>query len=66
MTGNALAQRLRHLEGGRKMRLIAVTGYGQEQDRIASRESGFDRHLVKPVDALELVALLAEPAASEG
>jgi CheY-like chemotaxis protein len=32
------------------VRLVALTGYGQEGDRVQSREAGFDAHLVKPVD----------------
>ncbi|HSY39744.1 MAG TPA: ATP-binding protein, partial [Polyangia bacterium] len=51
MDGYELAKRLResqHLPGG--ARLIAVTGYGQETDRVRSLEAGFDHHLVKPVN----------------
>ena len=51
----ALARRLRALLG--PVRLIAVTGYGQEDDRRRTAEAGFDLHLVKPVD---LAALLRE------
>jgi DNA-binding response OmpR family regulator len=40
--------------------LIALTGWGQEQDRRQSREAGFDHHLVKPVDPKALMALVAE------
>ena len=40
--------------------LIAMTGYAQEEDRRLAREAGFDAHLVKPVDLLELRQLLAE------
>lgn len=40
--------------------LIAVTGYGQEHDRLRSRDAGFDHHLVKPVTLAELLAALAE------
>jgi CheY-like chemotaxis protein len=50
MNGYELAQRLRampHLEG---MRLIALTGYGQAEDRQRAQAAGFDDHLVKPVD----------------
>jgi CheY-like chemotaxis protein len=43
---------------GRAVRLIALTGYGQPQDRARSREVGFDAHLVKPVDPLELGEIL--------
>jgi DNA-binding response OmpR family regulator len=39
--------------------LIALTGWGQEDDRRRSHEAGFDYHLVKPVDVEELQALLA-------
>ena len=40
--------------------IMAVTGYGQEEDRRRSREAGFDRHLVKPVDPDLLRKLIAE------
>jgi CheY-like chemotaxis protein len=44
---------------------VAVTGYGQEEDRRRSREAGFDHHLVKPVSPDALYELLsAVPAAS--
>jgi CheY-like chemotaxis protein len=42
------------------MRLIALTGWGQEGDRERTRESGFDHHLTKPVDLAALQRLLAE------
>jgi PAS domain S-box-containing protein len=47
MDGYELARRLRGLQDG--LRLIAVTGYGQQCDRDRSRQAGFDAHLVKPV-----------------
>jgi CheY-like chemotaxis protein len=40
--------------------LIALTGFGSEEDRRQSRESGFNAHLVKPVELTALQALLAE------
>jgi CheY-like chemotaxis protein len=46
---------------GRNMFLVAVTGWGQDEDRNKSREAGFDRHLVKPVDLAELRTILMEP-----
>jgi PAS domain S-box-containing protein len=49
LDGYEVARRLRG-RMGRKPMLVAVTGYGQEEDRIRSREAGFDRHVVKPVD----------------
>jgi len=38
----------------------AVTGYGQEKDRVRTLAAGFDHHLVKPVDTKNLISLLAE------
>jgi CheY-like chemotaxis protein len=38
--------------------IVAVTGYGQEQDRRRTREAGFDRHLTKPVNHAALLDLL--------
>jgi CheY-like chemotaxis protein len=40
--------------------VVALTGYGQDEDRRRTREAGFDRHLVKPVNPDELRELLAE------
>ena len=42
------------------MKLVALTGWGQEEDRRRSEEAGFDAHLVKPVELAALTALLAE------
>ena len=41
------------------MVLIAVTGWGQDADRQRSRDAGFDHHLTKPVDAQQLLRLIA-------
>ena len=43
-----MAQRLRAVE--RAPALVAISGYGQTRDRVRSRQAGFDRHLVKPVE----------------
>ena len=59
MDGNELAQRLRQQPETTHAVLIAVTGYGQEEDRKNSFASGFDHHLVKPVDLARVSALLA-------
>ncbi|MES3020656.1 MAG: ATP-binding protein [Pseudomonadota bacterium] len=59
--GYALARQLRCLTQCAHAVFIAVTGYGQEQDRELSRLAGFDHHLTKPVDAAALVRLLALP-----
>lgn len=59
MDGNELAQRLRSSPRTAGSLIIAVTGYGQENDRNRTREAGFDHHLVKPVDAGKLTSILA-------
>jgi PAS domain S-box-containing protein len=59
MDGYEVAQRLREIRGLEKVAIVAVTGYGQEDDRRRSREARFDQHLVKPVDPLQLQQILA-------
>lgn len=61
MNGYELAQRLRASRRGSELRLIALTGYGQEADRERAFHAGFDRHFVKPIDLGELWRLLVEP-----
>jgi CheY-like chemotaxis protein len=61
MSGYELATRLRALvEPGGTLRLVAVTGFGQPDDRERAFASGFDRHLVKPVDLKTLLRTLDE------
>ena len=50
MNGYDACRRIRDHEWGAQMTLIAVTGWGQEEDRRKSTDAGFDGHLVKPVD----------------
>jgi two-component system CheB/CheR fusion protein len=50
ISGYALAGKLRQDPAHEDILLVAITGYGQEQDRLRSFEAGFDHHLVKPVD----------------
>jgi PAS domain S-box-containing protein len=59
MNGYELARRLRTDPRWRGIRLIALTGYGQTEDRQRVREAGFDDHLVKPVDVDALQRSLA-------
>ncbi len=59
MDGNELARCLRQEETGHAL-LVAVTGYGQEQDRLKTTAAGFDQHLVKPVDLAKLASLLEQ------
>jgi signal transduction histidine kinase len=58
MDGYEVARELRALKRAKSPRIIAVTGYGQEEDRRRSRESGFDEHLTKPVDPEALQAFV--------
>ncbi|HKP58809.1 MAG TPA: chemotaxis protein CheB [Polyangiales bacterium] len=60
MDGYEIARRLREQPRYAKLVLIALTGYGRSSDRTASREAGFDEHLVKPVHADQLLGVLAE------
>lgn len=59
MDGHEVARRLRQMPETRDAALIALTGYGQPKDIESSRLSGFDRHLVKPVEFTAINALLA-------
>jgi CheY-like chemotaxis protein/anti-sigma regulatory factor (Ser/Thr protein kinase) len=59
MDGYELATHLRRLAGLADVRLIAVTGYGQDSDRKRSRDAGFYDHLVKPVDLDAIEAIVA-------
>ncbi|WP_313704626.1 PAS domain S-box protein [Massilia sp.] len=56
--GHALARQLRSQPALAGAVYIALTGYGQASDRASSRDAGFDHHLVKPVDAVRLLAVL--------
>ena len=56
--GHEVAQRIRKEPWGRQMCLIAVTGWSDETDRARSRASGFNHHLVKPLDTGHLAQLL--------
>jgi signal transduction histidine kinase len=58
MNGLELARQLRELDATRTIRLIALTGYGQQADFTASSAAGFDLHLVKPVTTDILFAAL--------
>jgi two-component system CheB/CheR fusion protein len=59
MDGYEVAKMLRRQEGCDTPMLVAMTGYGQDEDRRRAREAGFDLHLVKPVDPDVLQELLA-------
>jgi len=60
MDGYEVARRLRQQTDLEKVVLAALTGWGQERDRIRTAEAGFDHHLVKPVEPSALEGLLAD------
>ncbi|MGH8319211.1 MAG: PAS domain S-box protein [Steroidobacteraceae bacterium] len=64
LNGYQLAQRIRGTDWGRAATLIAITGWGQEQDKRQALEAGFDHHLTKPFDPNSLEALLWRAAAA--
>jgi CheY-like chemotaxis protein len=60
LDGYEVARRLRELPESRDLLLIAMTGWGQEEDKRRTTLAGFDHHLVKPVDPVKLERLLAQ------
>src|SRR5690606_26605162 len=56
-SGYDVAHDLRRMPGGAEVLLVAVTGWGQPEDRKRSREAGFDRHLVKPPELPAIQAI---------
>lgn len=66
MDGLAAAQHIRALPHALLPTLAAVTGWGQEVDRSATRAAGFDHHLVKPVsiEALQWIVAAVSPGAA--
>jgi CheY-like chemotaxis protein len=59
MDGYALARSMRSLPDGRRVLLIALTGYGQAKDHDRSRLAGFDYHMVKPADIEQLLGIIS-------
>jgi len=60
MSGYELARRLRERQDMQTATLVAVTGWGQEDDRRQSKEAGIDHHLTKPVDSAHVLAVVAD------
>lgn len=58
LDGYQVAQQVRAVPGGHEVFLIALTGYGQPEDRRRALAAGFDAHLVKPPDLAQLSCLL--------
>jgi CheY-like chemotaxis protein len=62
LNGYEVARRIREQPWGKEMLIVALTGWGQKEDRERSAEAGFDVHLVKPVDYAALTGLLPLPS----
>lgn len=60
MDGYEAARRLRQADWSADTVLVALTGWGQDEDKRRSEEAGFDHHLIKPVDPAALEALLGK------
>ncbi len=58
INGYEVARRLRLLPHLKGVKIVAMTGYGQDTDRQLAREAGFDSHLTKPVDFVQVRDLL--------
>jgi PAS domain S-box-containing protein len=58
LNGYEACRQIRHQPWGARVVLVALTGWGMEEDRDKSRDAGFDHHLVKPVDTAVLLKLL--------
>jgi len=65
LDGYEVAQRVRQQPWAKTLFLVALTGWGQEQDKRRAREAGFDDHLVKPVDLTALMKMLSLPPQTE-
>jgi len=65
LNGYEAARRIRQQPGCKDVRLIALTGWGQEEDKRRSREAGFDLHVTKPLEPALLARLLASPSFPE-
>ncbi|HKQ47070.1 MAG TPA: PAS domain S-box protein [Phycisphaerae bacterium] len=66
LNGHEVCRRIRQQSWGKKITLVALTGWGQPEDRERSAEAGFDHHLVKPVDVDALLTLISEPRQGRG
>ena len=64
LTGYEVATRIRRYDWGKKITLIALTGWGQHQDVMQSQKAGFDHHMTKPADAALLARYLSQAASA--
>jgi CheY-like chemotaxis protein len=65
MDGHTVGSLLRDIPQCAGSLLVALTGYGEDEDRLKSLEAGFDKHLVKPVDVDTLRQLCGDPKLNE-
>ena len=65
MNGHEACRRIREMPGRPRRVMIAVTGWGQDEDRLRSQEAGFDLHLTKPLDPAAVEAVMAGLPAAE-
>jgi PAS domain S-box-containing protein len=66
LNGYEAARLIRQQPWGKHIMLVALTGWGQDEDRRKSHEAGFDMHLVKPIDPMELDRLLTTMSTATG
>ncbi len=66
LNGYDACRRIREQPWGKEIFLLALTGWGQEEDQRRTEEAGFDRHVVKPVDPAVLNKLLASLISAKG
>ena len=66
LNGYEVARRIRQQPWGQEVIIVALTGWGQDEDRRRSHEAGFDLHIVKPVETAALESLLAGPKTKTG
>lgn len=60
MDGYAVAQALRRQAAGRRLHIVAITGYGKPEDKERAAKAGFDAHLTKPAHPMNVIKLLEE------
>ena len=66
LDGFEVARRVRDTDAGRRCTLVALSGYGREEDRARAFEAGFDHHVTKPIEPAALLSLLAAAAKAGG
>ena len=59
LNGYDTAKQIRNQSWGKRIVLVALTGWGQDEDRRRSQDAGFDSHMVKPIEPAVLEKLLA-------